>query len=282
MPRAEHSQDLGELFRQKVGNVLIYLRYDVMGEKYPFKCKSTVFHGSTEHTVDILARHSHSGGHVHKKTIVIESKKTFPSPADINHVVVDLANKIDCLSKKPMYSETDEGMILTDSNISLNQEEAFKRASEKIATSRGYVIGLISGSKFRLLEALSFTAKEFSSSKYSVSIINCLNKPEQDLGSICPMSIGENSRLYLCAMKAGEIRLSVFRIDGENYVPENFMEDMEWIKNYSGIFDKIHSVGGFTDKAVQDIKAAGLNIGIIDHNLLKCINTQYLNYTVPP
>jgi hypothetical protein len=281
MPRAEFSQDIGELFRQKVGSILIPLKFDIIGEKYAFECKSKVFHKSQEHTIDLLARHLHAGRSAHKKTIVIESKKTFPSPKDTEDAVEELANKIECLNRKILYTFSDEGVVFTEDSLSIRQQESFQKASEEVAASRRFDIELVSGSKFRMIEALSSATKYYSTS-YSVTTIGCSNKPDQDLGSICPMSIGENSRLYLCALKAGEVRLSVFKIDGENYIPDNFMEDMAWIKDYSGVLDEIHSVEGFTDKAIQDIKDSGLKIGIVDHHLQRCFNVQYLNYTAPP
>jgi len=282
MARAEYSQDKGELFRQKVAGLLIPLRYEIIGEKYAIECKSTVFHKSKEHTIDLLSRHYHAGKSAHKKTVAIESKKTFPSSLEkIPEIVDDLANKIECVSRKVLYAGTEEGIVFTDDDISLNQQIAFETASEGIAISRGYSIELVSGSKFRLFEAISLAAKQYSPS-YSLTIINYLSKPDQDLGSFCPRCIGENSRLYLCALKAGELRMCVFKVDGENYTPENYVEDMVWIKDYSGVLDQIHSGGGFTDKAIKDIKDSGLKLGVIDHRLQRCFGTPYLNYTMPP
>lgn len=281
MPAAEFSQDVGELFRQRVGSILIPLKFDIIGEKYNIECKSKKHHNAREHTIDLLARHLHAGGSVHKKTIAIEAKKTFPSLAEIKNVVEDFADKIECLSREKLYPLSDEGVVFTSNDLSMNQVQSFHKAAQEAADSQRVNIGLVSGSKFRLIEALSATTKRYVPS-YSVTTINCTNKPDHDLGSVCPMSMGDNARLYICALKAGEIRISVFKIDGENYDPDDFMNDMAWIKEYEGVIDQIHSCGGFTDKAIQDIKAAGLKTGIIDHHLQRCFGFQYLNYTVPP
>ena len=281
MPTAEFSQDIGELFRQRVGSILVPLRFDIIGEKHNVDCRSKVHHDARDHTIDLVAKHLHAGRSANKRTIVIEAKKTFPPLNGIKNVVNDLANKIECLSKDKLYYPSDEGVVFTSDDLSVNQIQSFYTAAEATSDSRRINIGLVSGSKFRLIEALSRTIAQYVP-PYSVTTINCRSEPDNDLGSVCPMSMGDNSRLYVCALKAGEVRISVFRIDGENYNPDDFMEDMAWIKEYSGVLDQIHSGGGFTDKAIQDIKNSGLKIGIIDHRLQRCFNFQYLNYPIPP
>ena len=274
MPRAERSHDLGEVFRRKVEDIIRPLRYDILASKFPIKCKCE-YHGTTEHTLDILARHVHAAESSRKKTIIVESKKTMPALSSIENMVVDLANKVDCLCKHSYYSEIDEALVLTESDMSLRALEEFNKASTKIASSRDTFIAVICGSRFRGMEGMSNLIRQYSDS--SVTIINAGKNPSQDIGSPCPLNIDYIQKHYVCALKPPKFRISVFKMN-TSYNSHDFVEDMAWVKNYQGVLDQIHACESFTDSVSTDVSSSGLTIGLIDHTLQRTFYVDYLNY----
>lgn len=275
MTRAERSHDIGELFRQRVESILQPLRYDILASKHPIKCRCE-YHKTGEHVIDTLASHSHAV-YPRKKAVLIESKRTMPALAAIENLITDLANKVDCLSKQSHYSGTNEALVITESDVSLNVMEAFNMNSQKIAGYRGTHISLVSGSKFRLMEAMSNLLGSFTSNS-SVTIIPNGRSLWQDIGSPCPFNLDEITKYYVCLLEPPAFKVSVFKVNGGNYNSTDFVEEMGWIKENEGVIEQIHSCEGFTDTAINDVKSAGLEIGLVDHDLRRTFFTTYLNY----
>lgn len=255
--------------------ILKPLRYDILASKYPISCKCE-YHNTSEHTIDILARHIHGAESSRKKTIIIESKKTMPALGRVENVVTDLANKIDCLCRHFNNFEINEALVITDSNVSIRFKEKFGRASRKMASSRGMFISLISGSKFRTIDGMSRAIKNYPTDS-SITIVHAGRNPDQDIGSPCPLNIDEIHKQYVCAFKPAEFNISVFKMK-MSYNSADFLEDMAWAKQYRGVLNQIHACEGFTDAVPGDIKSSGLATGLIDHSLQKTLFLDYLDY----
>ena len=277
MPRAEYSTDVGETFRRKTIGILNHLGYDIIGTKFAIKCKSE-FHQVQEHTIDILGRHVHRFEPWVKKPIVVESKKTLPSSSQaMEQMAEDLANKIDCLGRNFDYLATDEGLVLSDSNPSLTTSERFKNKSRTIIANRSIFIALVAGSKFRIVEALSSCLHSYSQN-HSTSIILPEKAPQKDLGTLCPMNL-EVQKAFVCGMKVGTLRLSVFKTLGENYNSPELFEDIAWVNKYRAILDSIHSSTGYVDDVIEAVESMGMGTTLIDHYLQRTFFGDYPSYT---
>lgn len=275
MPRAERSHEIGEVFRRRVEAIVQQLRYDILASKHPIKCRCE-YHNTSEHVIDTLATHSHAA-ESRKKAILIESKRTMPSLRDISNMVIDLANKADCLGKYSHYAGVNEALVLTESDVSLNAKGEFNKASTKIASSRETHISLVSGSRFRLMEAMSRLVKQYVSNS-SITIVPAGKNLWQDIGSPCPFNIDLIPKYYVCSLRPPEFRVSVFKMNMGSYNSKDLVEEMAWIKEYEGVLEQIHTFEGFTNTVSVDVKAAGLEIGLVDHNLRKTFFVNYLNY----
>ena len=278
MPRAEHSTDLGEIFRVRCVNILRCLGYDVIGTKFAIRCKLGEFHNVQEHTIDILGSHVHRFESLPKKPIVVESKKTLStSLQSIENIVVDPANKIDCLGKSYGYLGTDEGLILSDSNPRLATHERFGDMSRLIQANRSVFISLVAGPMLRIVEAISGCLNSYSQT-LSTSITLPLKSVQADIGTPCPMNLGAR-KVYLCGVRVGDFRISIFKTLGENYSSTELVDDLAWVNKHNAILDAIHSSTGYVYTVVCDIESTGLGTALIDHYLQRTFFGDYQGYT---